>query len=257
MLITIVSGKAAPGVTTTTWALALAWPTPALAVDADPAGGDMAAGLLVGRLHVDRGVFSWSAATRRLPAMEAAAALADHAVSLPEAPHLWFVPGFQIAAQASALDADGWDRLARALERETAVAGRDVLVDTGRLGGTSCWPVICAADRVVLVCRRTGRSIHAALTASAELKSRLGDLRQVALVVIDDAGPYDPGSIAKEIGVPLLAELPMDHGTAAVISDGAVEGLRGLARTKLLKGARTIAAQLAQTPHPARLRAGR
>jgi MinD-like ATPase involved in chromosome partitioning or flagellar assembly len=250
MLITIVAGKAAHGATTATWALALGWPGPVLAVDADPAGGDMAAGLLLGRVQVDRGLLSWSTATRRASATEAATMLAGHMVGLPEAPHLWVMPGFQNAAQAAAMDAGGWDGLARALEPAQAAAGRDVVVDCGRLGDRSCWPVIRAADRVLLVCRRSGRSIHAARNATSPLQARLGDLRSVGLLVVDDAGPYDPRAIAAELTVPLLGVLPADRAAAAVLSDGAAPGIRGIQRSGLLKAARSLAGQLA---NPARL----
>jgi MinD-like ATPase involved in chromosome partitioning or flagellar assembly len=246
VLITIVSGKAAPGVTTAAWVLSMAWPRAVLTIDADPAGGDMAAGLLLGRVPVDRGLLSWSAVARRLSAVAAAAAIADHVVALPEAPQVWMMPGFQNASQASAMDAGGWDRLARALERDRSTNGRDVLVDTGRLSDSSCWPVVRSADQVVLMCRRSGRSIHAARNAAALLTRRLGDLRLVSLLVIED-GPYDSRSIAHELEIPLLGELPNDRATAAVLSDGAATGMRGLERAKLVKAARPIAAQLAQS----------
>ena len=113
-----------------------------LVVDADAAGGDMAAGMLFGRVPVDHGLLSWSAAARRVPAMEAAVMLGQHVVALPEAPHVWMLPGFQNAAQAAAMDSGGWERMSRALEREGSVASRDVLVDTGRLDDASAWPVI-------------------------------------------------------------------------------------------------------------------
>jgi MinD-like ATPase involved in chromosome partitioning or flagellar assembly len=250
MLITIVAGKAAPGATTATWSLALGWPGRVLAVDADPSGGDMAAGLLLGRVPVDRGLLSWSTATRRASAMEAAAMLAGHVVGLPEAPHLWVMPGFQNAAQAGALDAGGWDGLARGLEPAQAAAGRDALVDCGRLGDRSCWPVIRTADRVLLVCRRSGRSIHAARNASSLLQSRLGDLGSAGLLVVDDAGPYDPRAIAQELEVPLFGVLPADRAAAAVLSDGAAPGIRRIQRSRLLKAARSLARQLAD---PARV----
>jgi MinD-like ATPase involved in chromosome partitioning or flagellar assembly len=247
MLITMVSGKAAPGVSTSTWALSIAWPGPVLAVDADPAGGDLSAGLLLGRGQVDHGVLSWSTAARRAPAVEAAAMIAGHVVALPEAPQVWLMPGFQTAAQAAAMDAGGWDRMAAALHRE-ASTGRDVLVDTGRLGDGSCWPVIGSAQRVVLVCRRSGRSIHAAGNAAGLLRARLGDLGSVVLLVVDDAGPYDATSIARELGVTLLGELPADRAAAAALSDAGPAGLRGLARSKLIRRARPVAAHLAQAP---------
>jgi MinD-like ATPase involved in chromosome partitioning or flagellar assembly len=250
MLITIVAGKAAPGATTATWALALGWPGPVLAVDADPTGGDMAAGLLLGRVQVDRGLLSWSTATRRASATDAATLLAGHMVGLPEAPHLWVLPGFQNAAQAAAMDAGGWDGLARALEPAQAAAGRDVVVDCGRIGDRSCWPVIRAADRVLLVCRRSGRSIYAARNATSLLQARLGDLRSVGLLVVDDAGPYDPRAIAAELTVPLFGVLPADRAAAAVLSDGAAPGIRGIHRSGLLKAARSLAGQMA---NPARM----
>src|SRR5271170_6764721 len=95
MLLSITSGKAAPGATTSTWALALAWPRPVLVVDADPAGGDMASGLLLGRTSLAGGVLSWSAAARRLSAVESAALVASHVTALPEASNVWVMPGFQ------------------------------------------------------------------------------------------------------------------------------------------------------------------
>jgi MinD-like ATPase involved in chromosome partitioning or flagellar assembly len=247
MLITIVAGKAAPGATTATWALALGWPGPVLAVDADPAGGDMAAGLLLGRIAVDRGLLSWSTATRRASALEAAGMFVGHVVGLPEAAHLWVLPGFQNAAQAAGMDAGGWDGLARGLGQAQAAAGRDVVVDCGRVGDRSCWAVIRAADRVLLVCRRSGRSIHAARNVSALLQARMGDLRSVGLLVVDDAGPYDPRAIAAELTVPLVGVLPADRASAAVLADGAAAspGTRGILRSPLLKAARSLAGQLA------------
>ena len=45
MLIGLVSAKGAPGVTTSSLAIAAEWPRTAIVVDADPSGGDIAAGL--------------------------------------------------------------------------------------------------------------------------------------------------------------------------------------------------------------------
>src|SRR5262245_38733509 len=101
MLITVVHGKASPGGTTTVWALALKWPGLMLTIDADPAGGDMAAGLLMGRVQTDHGLLSWAAAARRAAPVEAASMLSSHVVALPEATHVWAMPGFQSAAQSS------------------------------------------------------------------------------------------------------------------------------------------------------------
>src|SRR5437764_653763 len=86
MLTVVTSGKAAPGVTTSCWALALSWPRRLLVVDCDPAGGDMAAGWLVGRIGAGPYPADEVAAALeirlggRLPAdRQAAAALSDGA----------------------------------------------------------------------------------------------------------------------------------------------------------------------------------
>src|SRR5436305_13588648 len=95
VLTVVTSGKAAPGVTTSTWALALSWPRPLLVADCDPAGGDMAPGLLAGRVGLDRGLLSWSTAARRgLPGTAAAALLTEHTVQVPERPEVALLPGF-------------------------------------------------------------------------------------------------------------------------------------------------------------------
>lgn len=244
MLIAMVSGKAAPGVTTSTWALSMAWPGPVMAVDADAAGGDMAAGLLLGRMQAGHSLLSWSAATRRLPAGEAAMQITSHVVSLPEHSSMWVMPGFQTAAQSAAMDPGSWQRLAAALQREGGAGQRDVLVDTGRLTNATCWPVIRAADRVVLVCRRSGRSINAAYNAATVLRGELGDLNTAALLVVDEAGTYEPKAIASELNVPLVGVLASDRVAAAVLSDGALSGLAGWRRSKLFKSARRVAGDL-------------
>jgi MinD-like ATPase involved in chromosome partitioning or flagellar assembly len=244
VIIAILSGKAAPGVTTTTWALALSWPGEVLAIDADPAGGDMMAGLLAGRAGADQGLLSWSITSRRETTMDAAATLGGHTVTPPEAPHVSLMPGLQSAAQAASLASGGWDRLARALERPS-VGGRDVLVDCGRVCEASAWPVIGVADRVLLVARGTVRSVHAARNAAALLQERRGDLAGVGLILVA-AGPYRASAASAELKVPTAGELPDDRATADVLSDGATVGMRGLPRTKLLRAARSIA----ETLHP-------
>ncbi len=145
--VAVLAGKASPGATTVAAALTLTWPRPVLLVDADPAGGDVVPGLLPGRVSTESGLVSWSVATRHLPALDAAASIGEHSVALPEVGDAWAMPGLQSAAQAGALTGGGWTRLATAVERCTSVLGRDVVVDVGRLGEASCWPVIAASKR--------------------------------------------------------------------------------------------------------------
>jgi hypothetical protein len=246
VLTVLTSGKAAPGTTTATWALAFGWPRPVLAVDCDPGGGDMAPGLLAGRVVTDRGLLSWSTTARRgTPALTAAAAFADHAVALPEREHVWLLPGFTTSTQARSFTTDTWDRLALALERARAALGRDVLVDAGRLAGErACWPVIRAADRVLVAVRPSVRSVHAAHDATGLLREELGDLSTVSALVIGD-GDYRPTEIAAALDLPLAGTLPGDRTAAGVLSDGHRAGARALDRSALLRSATGLARHLA------------
>src|SRR4051812_9483999 len=220
MLTVLTSGKAAPGVTTSTWALALAWKRPVLVADCDPAGGDMVPGLLAGRVTVDRGLLSWSTAARHDASGHAAAILlAEHAVLVPEQPQVSVVPGFATAAQGASFTTETWERLALALMQNAAAAERDVLVDAGRLvSDRGCWPVLRAADQVLVAVRPSVRSVHAAQDAAERLRQQLGDLSRVSALVVGD-GPYSVGEVAAALQLPLAGALPDDRTAAAVLSD--------------------------------------
>jgi hypothetical protein len=248
MLTVVTSGKAAPGVTTSVWALALAWPGPILAADCDPAGGDMAAGLLAGRLVVDRGLLAWSSATRRgAPALVSASALAEHSAQLPERESVWFLPGFTTAAQGFSFTEETWERLALAFERVPSVHGRDVIVDAGRLvGDRGNWPLFKAAERVMIVVRPSVRSVHAAQDALLRLRYELGDLAKVSALIVGD-GPYAPSEVIGALDIHLGARLPHDPSAAAVLSDGATAGPR-FGRSALMRAAGQVAGRIGRVP---------
>lgn len=245
MLTVVTSGKAAPGVTTCCWALALAWPRWLLVADCDPAGGDMAAGLLVGRVSAARGLLSWSSAARRCGSAAAAASmLPAHATELPERPGVWFVPGFATATAAESFTEATWTQLASALAQSTSLIGRDALVDFGRVvGQRASWPLLRAADRVLLAVRPSVRSVHAAQDVITRLRYELGDLAVVSAMVIGD-GPYPAAEVAAALEIPVAAQLPMDRQAAGALSDGASLPWRVLQRSPLLKSARVLAARL-------------
>jgi MinD-like ATPase involved in chromosome partitioning or flagellar assembly len=248
VLTVVASGKAAPGVTTSTWALALSWPRPLLLADCDQAGGDMAPGLLAGRVGVDRGLLSWSTAARRgLPATAAATVLAEHAVQVPEHPQVALIPGFATATQGTSFTSETWERLALALEESTNLLRRDVLVDAGRLvTDRGCWPVLRAADQVLLAVRPSVRSVHAAQDAVQRVRRERGDLAKVAALVVAD-GPYSAGEVAKALQLPLAGVLPHDRTAAAVLSDGAMSSTKTLRRSALLRAASSLAGELADS----------
>lgn len=254
MLTVVTSGKAAPGVTTCCWALALAWPRWLLVADCDPAGGDMAAGLLVGRVSGARGLLSWSSAARRCGGSAAAASmLPAHATEIPEQPSVWFVPGFATATAAESFTEATWTQLASALACCTLTIGRDALVDLGRVvGHRASWPLLRAADRVLVAVRPSVRSVHAAQEVITRLRYELGDLAAVSAVVIGD-GPYPAGEVTAALEIKLAGQLPTDRQTAAALSDGAALPWRVLQRSPLLKSARALAGELCveRGPSPA------
>jgi hypothetical protein len=253
VLTVVTSGKAAPGVTTSTWALALTWPGPLVVADCDPAGGDMAPGLLAGRVSTEHGLLSWSASARRgIPALTAASMFAQHVVQLPERQEVWFLPGFTNATQGFSFTDEIWERLSLALERSSSALGRDALVDAGRLvGDRGNWPVLRGADHVLLAVRPSVRSVHAAQYATRKLRYELGDLSKVSALVVG-SGPYSSAEVASALQLSLGGVFPDDRLAAAVLSDGAAVSMKKqVQRSALLKAAGGLAKRLATpAPHP-------
>lgn len=252
MLTVVTSGKAAPGVTTSTWALALMWPRAVLVTDCDPTGGDMAPGLLAGRVSTEHGLLSWSASARRgIPAMTAATMFAQHVFELPERREVWFMPGFTNATQGFSFTEDIWERLALALERCYPSIGRDAVVDAGRLvGERGNWPVLRAADHVLLAVRPSVRSVHAAQDATTKLRYELGDLDKVSALVIG-SGPYTASEVSTALQIKLGGTFPDDRAVASMLSDGASGSLaRAMQRSPLMKAAAGVAKRLITASQP-------
>lgn len=240
------SGKASPGCSTAAWALGLSWPRPVLVADLDTDGGDLAAGFLAGRMPTDRGLLSWAAAARgEIPAIKAAALLAEHAVAVPERESVWLLPGVVDATAGRAVTGPVWGTAALALERCGQALGRDVVVDAGRLLiDRGAGVLFNSADRVLVAVRPQVRSVHAARQTLGVLADVLGDMARVG-VLVTGPGPYGDGEIAKALGVPVAGRLVDDRRGAALISDGPAVSWARLARTALLRSAASVAAGLA------------
>jgi hypothetical protein len=242
-VLAVVGAKGAPGATTAVVAVALGWPGPVLVVDADPAGGDVVAGWLAARVGLDRGLLTFAAATRHLDpaaAAELGGELGGHVVGVPEAAGVRVLPGLGHAGQSAGLDAAGWYRLAAALAGLPWAV--DVVVDCGRSAGGLPWPLLTAAEVVLLVTRPSLRGGHHARHAAAVLDAGLGNRSGLGLAVCGP-GPYSPAEVGRVVGLPVRAVLPADPATAAVLSDGVPAG-RGLSRRPLLRAARTAARKL-------------
>jgi hypothetical protein len=228
------------GVTTLVLGLAVTWPRraeppgrPVLVVEADPAGGTLAASA---GWPAEPGLVSLAAAARRG---------AEPSLVFEHCQHL---PG---GAAVLAGPARG-DQAKSALVMLAPLLGRlaeldaDVLVDCGRLEDTS--PVLGIFERAAQGDRGNGAVLVS--------RGRLCDLQAVAswleahpvasgagLVVVGD-GPYPDAEITEALGLPVLGHLPWDPGTPdALVALGASD--RRLRMAALVRAARTLAERLA------------
>ncbi|MGC7093957.1 hypothetical protein ACPZ19_04775 [Amycolatopsis lurida] len=261
-MITIISGKGAPGATTTAAALAVAWPAPVLLADCDPAGGDLAPGWLGhwvvgGAVRTDHGVLSYATATRHARAGDPET-LAEHVQAVPPARHVGMLAGLTAPGQHTAVGTAGWTRLTAAMAAAKTRTGRpaDTVVDLGRYNSVlTPWPLLLAADVVLVAVRPTQRHVLAARPVLADLAECIAPTRlQLAVCATTPAGTREVRTaLTREVAV----EVPADTRTATVFSDG-IEGGAIPRRAPLLRGIRRTARRLHGTYHsytPTELRA--
>lgn len=251
-MITIVSGKGSPGGTTTLAMLAAAWPAPVLLADCDPAGGDLAPGWLGhwvvnGFLRTDLGVLSHAIATRHATAGDPAT-LNAHVQPVPPARHVGLLSGLSTPGQHTAIGTAGWTRLTVALAAFKTAAGHpaDALVDLGRFSSATPWPVLLAADLVLVAVRPTQRHVLAARPVLAELAERI--LPQRLGLAVCATTPAGTREVRVALGREAAVEVPVAARTAAVFSDG-IDGGTPPHRSPLLRSARRVARRLHGTYH--------
>jgi MinD-like ATPase involved in chromosome partitioning or flagellar assembly len=238
-VITFVSVKGAPGVTTLACLVGATWPDQrrVAVVEADPFGGDLAARF---RLPVSRGWSSYVTTSRRSEG------------PIPLEPHLQALPG--------GLDVMIGARGGRLAGAEQAVADlvqssgsdpspRDLVIDGGRLllenapSATAAW--LDHSDVVVVVVRRDAPSILCARDRSAGLRDRFGD--RVRLVVVGN-GRHSSAAIEDFTRLAVIGEVPVDHAAAQVASGSGGAGWR-LSRSLLVVSAHRLATVLAGPDH--------
>ena len=234
VLIGLLGAKGAPGVTTSSLAIAAQWPRPAVVVDADPSGGDIAAGLGRGAWPAGCHLLELVARCRTQPLEAALRAL----VVRPGEHAPLVLAGLGSPAQAAAVP---WATLGRGLARLDTV---DVVCDLGRYlhgGGNRDLAEVC--DRILVVTRSTLPAVRATLRLVDLLHAgRLGS--RTGLLVVAPGEPYPADEVAAACETPLVGVLPDDPRAAAVWSDGAGAG-RSLSRSPLQRAARHVAETLA------------
>ncbi|GAA3302524.1 hypothetical protein Dvina_51460 [Dactylosporangium vinaceum] len=235
MLIVISSVKGAPGVTTLAVGLAALWPEPdAVLVEADPAGGDLAARFG----HSPEPGLTGLAAQAHTGTL---ASLAPFTQRLAVGADVVLAPaGETVAASTFTLATRGLQALRRLAEQQP------VLVDVGRLEQSSpAAGLLGVADHVLVLA-------DGELAAQTQVEARLGWVRSVVTgrlwLVRTGAGGYPGREIARDLGVPVLWELPDSQ-----LGAGALAGrLRAPAwrRLRLARAVRGVALTLT-TAQPA------
>jgi hypothetical protein len=225
--ISLLSAKGSPGVTTTTVALTLAWSRAhpgraGLMVDADPIGGDCAAGVLRGAAPATAGVLPLATARD----LDSHAALDAAAVDLRADGSARIVPGVPDEARAAALPL-AWDIVAE-VRADLHHQGRDVLVDAGRVDRAGlAAPWLADSDLAVLLLRP---SLAAVLAAHRFVSQWPLSGVPLHVLVVDAPSPYRGAEVADAVGAPLAGVIAFDAAAARVHSEGAAPG-RGFERS--------------------------
>jgi MinD-like ATPase involved in chromosome partitioning or flagellar assembly len=233
-VLALASAKGAPGVTTAAVALGAVWPRRVLLVEADPAGGDLAA-----RFHLppEPNLVSLGMVARRGQLIPDD--VWGHSRQLPRG--LELVAGLRAGDQAR-----GLGRLWSLLPQALGQLEGDVLVDCGRLAADSpAEDLIRRAEVVVLLARPTVEGVlH--LANRLEALARLGVAGEVVLV---GEQPFDRAGVqaalaSEGITAPVRGALADDPRGAAMLG-GRPGRERWLERASpLVRSARSLAADL-------------
>ncbi|MYV97632.1 hypothetical protein [Streptomyces sp. SID3343] len=249
-VVAVVGGTGAPGATTTSLGLSLAWPLPTsrrvVMVEADPSGGAVLSGALGGRVTAEWGLHQLGLAQRQGQLLDY---FFRQLIDLSDGDQERLVlPGLAAPDQAPSLT-HAWEPLASLLAAlDHGEIPHDVVVDLGRdgaLGGSSV--LARRADVVLVVVRSTLRSISAARTRVAALRRVLDEhglgADALGLAVIAE-GPYPASEVSAALGAPVLAVLPYDVKAAQVLSDGCGDADKRFMRGPWMSAVRSAADEI-------------
>ena len=222
-IVILTSTAGSPGVTTLAVGLALAWPRAVLLADCDPgAHQSVLAGYLAGQSANGKGLLRVAEAHRDGRPLRDV--VLDQSIDLTcdPGPRRIFLPGFQKPGSAG-LFGPVWPELSEAFDH-LQDAGMDVLVDAGRLTSHGLpAPLRERAAVTGLVLRSNLRSVMSARVHAATFTEQApdGGARSPAgLFVVGEGASYDKTEIARALGMPVLATLALDPGSAQHLSDG-------------------------------------
>ncbi len=246
MLITLSSAKGAPGVTTTALALGLAWPRPALIVEADLAGGSIMTGAFRGQIPNTKGLIP-------LVAEGLSVDMVRHQSIAFTRDTLHVLPGIVSPIQANALR-NMWTEVSAILSA-IATSGTDIIIDMGRTQGTfdDRAALFQEADLNIVAVSSQLPDIFLTRALAEHMPSdaTLADLAPTRLLIIGPGRPYSKKEIVKSIRLPELGTIAWDPFNAEHLSIG-TPTTRNFRASPLMKSA--IAAQSAIDERVARRR---
>lgn len=241
-IILFTSAGGSPGVTATALGLSLTWPRPVLLAECDRHPSQaVLAGYLRGLSAGGRGlvglVNEYRSQTDDSPQQ-----LLGQTVPLDDDPvqPRRFLPGFTNPGSAQLFE-PYWPRLAGQLDE---LHQTDVLVDAGRLDADGLPGALVERASQVLVLSRAGLPAVATVRLFLpDLIAGLDEATKLGLVVVGGGRPYSATEISDSLGVRLVADLPWDPATAAVLSEGDPPPRR-LRERPLWRGYQALSSQL-------------
>ncbi|MEQ4720953.1 hypothetical protein [Nonomuraea sp. B19D2] len=232
----LMSPGGSPGVTTTALALTYAWEGRALLAECDPQGGAVLRGFLAGSMEErDCGLLELALAAAHDPDP---AILWQHVIALDQEARNWLLlPGLRDPRHLVQLEG-AWDTVAGLLKAAQGTA--DVVLDMGQIGRYDTpMSLIAACDLVVMLVHPTLRHVSQARPRLDALGHQVGSDVAVGLCAVGN-GPYTLKEISKALfGLPVLAWIPNDPKSAAVLSDG-IRAKRSFHRSALMRGTRQL-----------------
>jgi hypothetical protein len=235
---TLMNAGNSPGVTTTALAITCVWGRPALLAECDPKGGNVLAGFLAGRMNGLRGGLLELALT--IAHDPNPTVLWEHVIALDQALRdSLLLPGIRDPRHVAQLEG-AWDAIAEVLIAATGEA-IDVVADVGQIGRPDTpMRLIARSDLAVMLLRPTLRQVAAAKPRLDALGRYIGTNVPVALCLVSK-GDYSAREISRALyGLPVIAEIPHDPRTAALLSDGRPTR-RPIHLSSLMRGASALA----------------
>lgn len=249
-IIVIASPGNAPGATTSGFALTLTWPGRAVLAECAPSGGALLSGYFQCQRPPDSGLWNLARAAINGAAIEGAEAARsrfwDQAIPLDADGEHLLLAGLPDPFLSVQISPSTWETIVGLL----AELPLTVLADVGAIGPETPFPVLRAADLVLVVMRPTLSQVAAAQPRLARLRQALGPI-PLALCLIGNR-PYTVRDVRDQLGA--FAEtyvLPIDVAAARVLSEGATADRERhrIERGELIRVAGQLSARLDRRMH--------